>query len=831
MVQHFRCVVPIPEWKSIVPVEQLRAVAVDHGASSLYVGWVAEEGMKRDRRFAEGRGEISPLPERRHEMGRASGCGDRSETAGPWSKQGMERVGRWVGVAPVGVASIRGPNAEGGWGDEAYQQAYAAHAPVGGREPKIGRFLGAEDAFASIVKWRKNTKLGWEELVGDAPPSASTELHWDPAVASVAWGPGFRCWYPRGGCWAGSNRWPPNSEARVGIGMNMKRCRPLPLVMVSGPCTEEQQDILAKTVRDYVAAGFIRPWDFARGIPTIVMPVHAIFQGEGEQRKARVISDMRYANSAIEVAELVVPSVKLIASYVEEGDVMLKIDLKAGYPQMRLTETSYSTFEFDGIVYEFVTPPFGARHVPGRFQHHTAHVAQAAQEKFKIRVFVYIDDFFFIARRGSKTPDPKEIMDFLASFGLVIGLKKSTPDWVSRVEVLGIILDTKEMILKISEKKKGRIMLELHEALSATKGSWNTLRQAQLLGRLVSIEPAVKNIMLATRPSFNDLAIALGKDTLEPFTRLSETSSYAWGVKGMEMSPLARSALETLVRCFDEWHGRGVLFDDAVDIGVQADAGEYAAGGVTVDQEGVEVDADGVRLPDELIGESSLVREAWALSASIRRIPIKILRGKRLGAQVDNLGLASRFAKGVACLLTTDILVNLLFYLVENGAELVYVRWVPRERNALADKKSKENTGGEDMLFIRVHTLKRIFEGEGTPPTVDGLASKTDKVLERYCTLEQKDGYSCGNYFEFVQEDSDVMWLHPPLPIIRRCMKRWFEGASRTAYILVPRIPHARWMGLIEVLNGKLYYSDVEVERGSTSIGAHWRFDVYRLDK
>lgn len=679
-----------------------------------------------------------------------------------------------------------------------------------------------------VATWKENakkTEKGHSAKSDTDRTDPKVELCWDENIVEVCWGSGSNCWFPKGGCWR-AGCWPSNWEGKLGIGLNMKRARPLPLVLVAKEPTEAEKKQLATMVEDYLAASYIREWDWEKGYPSVVIPLHVIPQGT----KTRVISDMRYCNSCIENEELVVPTIKLIAEYIGQDDLLLKLDLKAGYHQMALVDKVGITFAHEGKLYEYIVPPFGGRHLPGRFQRHTRAVADALEKEFRLKCFVYLDDFFLVCRKGITPPAREEILRAMTAFGLVIGLPKSSTGWGRKTEVLGIVVDTETMMLTLSTRKKNRILAELEEALS-DRGTWDTLRQAQLLGRLVSIEPAVKNVMLASRPGFNDLAVALGKDHLLDLLNLNIDINYAWNVVPLTMSSLSRMAFTLLKDKFESWHGRPAKFEASVNVEIQTDAGEYGAGTVRVDIAGNVLDTSGMRLPDELVGESSLVREAWAFTEGLRRIPKATLKGARIGAQVDNQGLASRFAKGVSCPLTTDILVNALFFLTENDAELVFVRWVPRENNTLADLKSKEGLGAEDVMRVQPSTFAQIFEGEREKPNIDGLASQDDKVVQRYCSIDRQDRHSGGNFFEWRQEKGDIVWMHPPLPIIRRTIKKWYEGESELAYVLVPRIPHARWASLIDALNGELYYTEVKVDRGATTIGAHWKFDVYRLRK
>lgn len=766
--------------------------------------------------------------------GRNSEMGARTETCGPWERQGLHRRGLAVGVGPVRVTEWTERRKLGGWSDAEYREAYKAHwVPYNAQS--IARYLGPEEALRELTRLRACATAQWRGGPGVPQKGVpEADLGFDHSRVTPKWGSGSGTWLPPGGCWR-SGAWPEDmKEALLGIGLNMRRVEPLPLFMGSRAVTgEAEKEVLTQTVRDYLDAGFIRRWDFGRGFPTVVIPLHVIKQGS----KYRIISDMRYSNGATELTEMIVPSVTQIGLEVLPGDKFLKLDLKAGYPQMHLLQEEagrFATFVFEDVLYEFMAAPFGARHLPGRFQTHTAFVAGVLRARFNIRVYVYVDDFLCVVRKDQTPPSLATLMEVLCSFGMVFGLKKCSKEWTSEVEMLGIMISAGETgsRLYMSEEKSGKLTAEITSILAM---EWtDTLVLAQLLGRLTAAEPAVKHVALAARAGFHDLAKALGKETLEFFIRASDTSQYAWDIRPLQLSPRCRMSLQKLLNNWESWNGKpGGEKLETIDLLVASDASEYQVGcdaklvdPITKTEHRLDVAPS--PLPDYLVGESSLVREAWGVSTSIRSINIK---GKRIGLYVDNKGLASRFHKGVACEETTEILFLLLIHVLDQGAEVVFIRWIPRELNTFADKKSKEGLGGEGKLKV----TKAMFTSLKLEPqpNLDGFADHEDHILDRYCSAEREDKDSLGNFFEYKLRWDDVVWLHPSLPMIRRTIKHWLGSESQLLYVLVPRIAEARWYSMLDVLGAKLERgtNQVSVERDGAKIGAHWKFEVYSIRK
>jgi len=203
--------------------------------------------------------------------------------------------------------------------------------------------------------------------------------------------------------------------------------------------------------------------------------------------------DLRYANGCIDNDSPDLPSVVSIARQVRRDDVTSKQDMKAGDHQVPMAKSCWhlAAIEWRGRIYCCTCETFGFRDAPGQFQRRTSCVAQAIKNELKRRVSeVYLDDFVQSDRRV----DADKVIAIQLRHGLVVS-RENCADPSTRTEVLGLEIDTKTMKLLISEKKSTKIRDDIEDVLREGKER-DTLAVAQLLGRLVSVEPAVPYLLL-----------------------------------------------------------------------------------------------------------------------------------------------------------------------------------------------------------------------------------------------------------------------------------------------------------------------------------------------
>jgi len=93
--------------------------------------------------------------------------------------------------------------------------------------------------------------------------------------------------------------------------------------------------------------------------------------------------------------------------------------------------------------------------------------------------------------QSDRRVDADKVIAIQLRHGLILSREKRA-DPRTKTEVLGLEIDSKKMKLLVSEKKSTKIVKELDEMVRLNdKGRVDTLALAQLLGRLVSVEPAV----------------------------------------------------------------------------------------------------------------------------------------------------------------------------------------------------------------------------------------------------------------------------------------------------------------------------------------------------
>ena len=180
-----------------------------------------------------------------------------------------------------------------------------------------------------------------------------------------------------------------------------------------------------------------------------------------------------------------------LASWLEQGSYGTAGDLTSGYYHMSLhpEHWEYAGFCWEGNTYVFTVPAFGLAPVPRWF-------TQLMQELFRViralgvRVLSMIDDYCTYASTYNQAAlQCDTLVDLLGLLHLDLNPKKGqfTPAHV--VQMLGMLVDSKEMVFRIPAGKQESFLVEAQELLAQAQTSRRAL--ARIAGKVLSFRPAV----------------------------------------------------------------------------------------------------------------------------------------------------------------------------------------------------------------------------------------------------------------------------------------------------------------------------------------------------
>jgi hypothetical protein len=262
-----------------------------------------------------------------------------------------------------------------------------------------------------------------------------------------------------------------------------------------------------------------------------------------------------------------------------------------------------------------------------------------------LKVYVYLDDFILVAR-DDKPPPLESVWQEMMQAGFVLGTKKCTPKWTTKLEVLGFVIDTEAMEINITDEKEGQLRGELELLSKTTRAQIRVV--ARIIGRLQAACLAMRYLAIWLRPMIENLSEALGlhpKELWKDRRRLDIALAYD---QEMQVTATTRAVAESLQKFWADIRGRKIKELDPTIL-IYVDASDQAIGGFVV---GVDQPLDQGRslseaLPPEWIGRSSLARETFALCTILQRFG-PLLVNQRALVITDNKGLAARFLRGRA---------------------------------------------------------------------------------------------------------------------------------------------------------------------------------------
>ena len=743
----------------------------------------------------------------------------RSKSVGdPWTAQGMEYKNGFVGINPQNVPEgFRVERSEaGGIPEEQFRLLYKCNTDQGGKNKRFGTYLSCDDAMSRFNS--RDTSTSPTDF-GINFPTPTREVSEDLFISSereARWLRGSGCWAPAAGSMTRGTWERPDLAEEYTPGSDDINL--LPIFVQSQQRLEDDAKLeIDAVIRDYMDQGAVVEWEFDKwGYPSAVVPFYLIEQGlrdNGEVKK-RLIVDLRCSNAVIHNIPPNLPSVVDIAAKIKKDDVLSTQDLKSGYLQCAMAKKCWhlAAFEWRGKFYCFTTGQFGFRSCPGFFCKRSNFVAEEIKRQLNVRTSdCYVDDYIQSGNEGDFNME--DVLAIQVRHGMAVGRAKCKEPGTTR-EVLGLMIDTKEMKLFVAEKKTRRILQELSDIAELGKRQLlDTLALAKILGRLVAVEAAIPHLLLLARPLFDDLKFALSKveagEELPFLGRESDALIYKWSVTTLKgekkLSDTALEAIQLIREWWERINGQSLSYSGPTIV-IKADASDTGAGGTIWKVVAVrnrnkmesvlpEQEFDLEKLSEVTkdfdlweLGRSSAAREAYADLEMLRRLDPEVLRGARIVFVSDNKGLVQRFWKGSNKRDLNRPLLEIVKLMMNAGASWVGMRWLRRCHLQHEDDLSKQTSDASQKLQVGNRWFKKFARSAHPRPNVDAFADEETKKLDEFATMDLRVGAfhdGCATKWG----SDHVLWAFPPLPLLTSAFQNWKKSDSPCAYFCVPGYP------------------------------------------
>ena len=472
---------------------------------------------------------------------------------------------------------------------------------------------------------------------------------------------------------------------------------------------------------------------------------------------------------------VVLDDIPTVMKVLNKGDILNKFDDKSGFHQLRLNDFSkpMTCFRLGGFRFHFNVAPFGIPMIPHHFQY-TNMVAINYLRKRGLKVYLYLDDRLAISIPPSFGKAPRTawlIVALQVALAGFISRKKSTFDPSTKLEFLGIEIDTIKQTLKIPDLKWkmftnfGKKILSLNEIhprlIESFRGKCCSFMIVAPMMRLF-----IRNMNEFIRQA--NMGIGLLPDSDVPLKVISaeiREEIITW--LDRKLITTTRSWFEldyTLVKLIAKGeHGTG-------DRWIATDASGFGAGIVV----------DGLEKPFSFFwkGEEAKcpihVKEAIAIREALRQMGHSLF-GKSILLECDNHAVCQTMKFGAKDPVLTKVIKEIHIDAVTFGCQLV-VEWVPSEAQK-ADEPSRELTIRENEIawpaFKQIQTeLNWIF-------TLDALATRWNKKAKNFIAWEfDYDAYG-RNLLTIKEFGNHTIWAYPPDTILTEVAKHLVSLATK----------------------------------------------------
>jgi len=213
----------------------------------------------------------------------------------------------------------------------------------------------------------------------------------------------------------------------------------------------------------------------------------------------RFILNLKRLNKFIEPPHFKMEDARSVMQLLRPGCYFSSLDLQDAYYMLSVHKDhrKFLRFVWNNKLYEFRCLVFGLNVAPYVFTKLLRPVVSHLRS-LGILLVIYIDDILLMASTYNKCHKATGIAhELLLRLGFLVNYKKSSLVPNTRIQYLGLIFDSVDFTISISEEKQNKILTMLR--LLSNKGNCPIRTLAQLIGTLISVRYAVPYGLLYTR--------------------------------------------------------------------------------------------------------------------------------------------------------------------------------------------------------------------------------------------------------------------------------------------------------------------------------------------
>jgi hypothetical protein len=273
--------------------------------------------------------------------------------------------------------------------------------------------------------------------------------------------------------------------------------------------------------------------------------VSSLFLRPQKDGSMRPIFNLKKLNSFVRYQHFKMENIGMLRDMLQEGDWMVKIDLKDAYFTVPMAKETrkFLRFRWGGKTFQFRVAPFGLAPIPRMFTKILKPIV-AMLRRIGIRLLIYLDDLIIMNQKpGILLKDLHTTIWLVQCLGFMINWAKSVLIPTQEIMFLGFSVNSIRMMLALPEEKIKTIQAQCQEMLSAGETTVRTL--AQLVGKLTASVLAV----LPAPLHYRQLQMLQAKSLLR------SNQSYEGQVT---LTSGSKDELQWWIYSLQEWNGKAI---------------------------------------------------------------------------------------------------------------------------------------------------------------------------------------------------------------------------------------------------------------------------------
>ena len=183
-----------------------------------------------------------------------------------------------------------------------------------------------------------------------------------------------------------------------------------------------------------------------------VSPMFLVPKSDGTWRP---VVNLKALNRYVVSQHFKMESIRMVKGLIEQGDWLLKLDLKDAYLTVSIDQghRKYLCFHWQGQMWQFRVLPFGLNSASWTFTKLTKPIVSTLRQ-LGIRVIIYLDDMLVLADSVQEArAHLRAVVEILVALGFVRNTKKSVFQPAQRLEFLGFVIDTRDMLIPLPHQR------------------------------------------------------------------------------------------------------------------------------------------------------------------------------------------------------------------------------------------------------------------------------------------------------------------------------------------------------------------------------------------